>query len=463
MTHSIESPASMASTPDESPIIATFRELPLRNTTLRALEAMGITIPTPIQAATIPPLLAGRDVVGQARTGSGKTLAYGVPLIERIDSSQDGLQAIVLVPTRELCAQVCDILVELGKPRGVRLARLLGGVPLEPQQLTLRSGAHLAVGTPGRVLDLIWRGSLDTTNARMVVLDEADEMLDQGFAEQVEHILACLVAPRQTALFSATLPDWVRDLIERYCQDPMIIRIDPMPQDVPPSIEQIAFAVSMNDKANALCTLLDESPDETVLAFGRSKRGVRALGATLKSRGYTVEVLEGDMLQRDRDRAMHRFRSGQARVLVATNVAARGLDITTVSLVVNVEVPDSVEAFTHRSGRTGRMGRAGRVVTLVSPREEHAWNKVIAMLGRPITVVPFARRHEVEPDIVPLIDPEPPSDRHQALEEHGVHSLLRQRHAISLPPSTGEASRSAPATGLAPAALASRPGRLVRW
>jgi ATP-dependent RNA helicase DeaD len=438
--------------------------MPLSAGTQHALRRMNIVRPTPIQAAAIPPLLAGRDVVGQARTGSGKTLAYGVPLVERIDPTRAQLQALVLVPTRELCAQVCDVLVELGQPNGVRLARLLGGVPLEPQQLTLHSGAHLAVGTPGRVLDLIWRGSLDTTHLVMVVLDEADEMLDQGFEEQVEGILSCLVGPRQTALFSATVPEWVRHIAGRYCTDPVEVRVDPSPEDTPQAIEQIAYAVSMNDKVNALCTLLDEHPRDTVLAFGRSKRGVRALGAQLKSRGYTVEVLEGDMLQRDRDRAMNRFRSGQARVLVATNVAARGLDISAISLVVNVEVPDSVESFTHRSGRTGRMGRAGTVITLVSPREEYAWNRLVGLLGRPITVVPFARRHDVAPDVIPLADAPARPLHHRPLEDRAVRTLIRHGHAAGGPPPLAAAHRpSPPPPAAAPEGLAARPGRLVRW
>jgi len=438
-----------------------FADMALSAPTRRALQGMGISTPTPIQAAAIPPLLAGRDVVGQARTGSGKTLAFGVPLVERIDATASRLQALILVPTRELCAQVCDVLVELGRPSGVRLARLLGGVDLGPQQAVLRSGAHLAVGTPGRVLDLIWRGSLDTTNLVMVVLDEADEMLDQGFTEQIENILACLVGPRQTALFSATIPDWVRTLASRYCANAVEVRVDPSPEDTPPAIAQAAYVVSMNDKVDAVCKLLDERPGETMMVFGRSKRGVRALGATLRSRGSPVETLEGDMLQRERDRAMNRFRTGQARILVATNVAARGLDIGAVSLVINVEVPDSAEAFTHRSGRTGRMGRAGQVVTLVSPREEHTWSRMVEVLGRPIPLVPFAQRHLVAPELVPVPVATPAPTHHRALTGHAVRALQRHTHPFDTTPAT-QVGQGAPPSG-APARLTAQPGRLVRW
>jgi len=339
---------------------------------------MGIETPTLIQTQAIPPLLAGRDVIGQSRTGSGKTIAFGLPLVERIDPRLRRLQALVLVPTRELASQVAEVLAALGGERGPRVAQLIGGRALGPQREALLGGAQIAVGAPGRVLDHLRQRNLDPSALRVVVLDEADQMLDAGFAPDVERILAATPPTRQLALFSATLPAWTTELAQRYLHDPVRVQADASQTRPAPAIAQIIYVVPQGLRLQALMALLDRRRDAegATLVFGRTKHGVKKLARQLAAQGYPVAALQGNMSQNARDRVVADFRSGQVPVLLATNVAARGLDVLSIEQVINYELPESAELFTHRVGRTGRMDREGEAITLLTPDDMPAWQKL---------------------------------------------------------------------------------------
>jgi ATP-dependent RNA helicase DeaD len=342
---------------------------------------MDIEEPTPIQAASIPHLLEGRDVIGQAFTGSGKTLAFGLPLIEKINADNKWLQALVLVPTRELAQQVGDVLEALAKPAGLRSTLIYGGRAFGPQQDAIYAGAQIVVGTPGRVLDHLGRGSMRLDGITYLVLDEADEMLDRGFAPDVERILGYAAKERQTALFSATTPSWVHKVSTRYLKDPEVIET-PAGEDAAPDIDHFVYEVGREDKFDVLRRLLDEPTEGTTLVFGRTKHGVRNLGIKLERMGYEVDVLQGNLSQGQRDRVISRFRAGKTPVLLATNVAARGLDVLHISRVINFELPETHELFTHRVGRTGRMGRSGRAITLIGPGDLPKWHEIERGIGK---------------------------------------------------------------------------------
>ncbi len=359
-----------------------FPELTLMPTTRAAIAEMGITAPTPIQEATIPVLQAGRDVIGQARTGSGKTLAFTVPMIERCEPSRRAVQALVLVPTRELAIQVASVAQRLAERRPLTVTLIYGGRSLEPESKALRRGAQVVIGTPGRTLDHIRRGSLVLRDLRVFVLDEADEMLDRGFAHDVEAILAATPRERQTALFSATMPDWVARTAHKHLRNPQTAAVD---ADVPapPEIEHIAYDIGKDQKLDALQTLLDRNGG-TILVFGRTKHGVRRLAKQLAGLGYPVDALHGNLTQNARERVMERFRSGKVPILVATNVAARGLDVEGIEQVINFDLPDSELLFTHRTGRTGRMGRQGEAITFITVEDSKKWREIERALGRRI-------------------------------------------------------------------------------
>ncbi len=342
---------------------------------------MDIRTPTAIQERAIPLLLAGRDVIGQAQTGSGKTLAFGLPLMERCDGQQRQVQALVLTPTRELARQVGEVLTALGKGAGIKVALIYGGRPFGQQEAALAGGAQVVVGTPGRVLDHLKRGTLQLKRVRMLILDEADNMLDQGFAPDVERILARTPQSRQTAMFSATIPPWVERIGARHLSDPEVLAAEEG-DGSDPDIDHVVVEAYGEDKFQVLRRLLDEPAKGATLVFGRTKRGVHNLGLRLRALGYRVAVLQGNLDQKARDRALDQFRSGQAPILVATNVAARGLDVLHVERVINYELPETHELFTHRVGRTGRMGRTGRAITLVSATDLSKWQAIERGLGR---------------------------------------------------------------------------------
>jgi ATP-dependent RNA helicase DeaD len=360
--------------------LTSFTELTLRPETRAAVDAMGISVPTPIQSQAIPMMLAGEDVVGQARTGSGKTLAFSLPIVERIDPAARGVQALVLVPTRELAIQVGDVIEKLARARRLRLTLLYGGRSLVPETRALAGGAQIVVGTPGRTLDHLRQGNLVLQNLRIFVLDEGDEMLDRGFAPDVERILSRTPATRQTALFSATVPPWVMQTAARHLHDPVLVRVDAA--EAPPEIEHVVYDVDPNTRSQALRTLLDRRGDGPIIVFGRTKHGVKKLARQLETEGFPVVALHGNLSQKARERAMADLRSGSLPILVATNVAARGIDVADVGQVINYEVPESAELFTHRVGRTGRMGKSGEAITFVTPEEAPKWRQIERALGK---------------------------------------------------------------------------------
>ncbi|CAN5536547.1 hypothetical protein BH23CHL4_BH23CHL4_21120 [soil metagenome] len=370
-------------------VVSSFAGYRLSVETVQALTRMGIETPTPIQAEALPLLLDGIDVIGQARTGSGKTLAFGIPALENVDVHQRGVQVLVLTPTRELAVQVAGVLEELGKGRGIKVGLLFGGRAEGPQRLMLKQGVHVVVGTPGRVLDMLNKGALWLDKVRFLVLDEADEMLDRGFAPDVERILDRTTTARQTAMFSATVPDWVRKTADRHLHNPETVAVDPNPEDNAP-IDHIAYDVADGDKVGALKDLLDHQGEGSILVFGRTKHGVKKLARQLVQAGYQVAALQGNLSQNARDQVMADFRSGRVSILLATNVAARGLDITHVEQVINFELPESHQLLTHRVGRTGRMGREGRAVTLLNHEDGAKWRQLERGLGRRIPRVRWA-------------------------------------------------------------------------
>ena len=349
---------------------------------------MGISVPTPIQAQAIPVMLAGEDVVGQARTGSGKTLAFSLPIVERLDPAVRGVQALILVPTRELAIQVGSVVEKLARARRLKLTLLYGGRSLIPEARALAGGAQIVVGTPGRTLDHLRQGNLRLQDLRIFVLDEGDEMLDRGFAPDVERILARTPDTRQTALFSATVPPWVMQTAARHLHDPVLVRVDPA--EAPPEIEHIVYDVDPSTRSLALRTLLDRRGDGPIIVFGRTKHGVKKLARQLETEGFPVVALHGNLSQNARERAMADLRSGSLPILVATNVAARGIDIADVGQVINYEVPESAELFTHRVGRTGRMGKSGEAITFVTPEEALKWRQIERALGKSLPRQPWS-------------------------------------------------------------------------
>ncbi|HEX6753957.1 MAG TPA: DEAD/DEAH box helicase [Solirubrobacterales bacterium] len=348
-----------------------FKELGLSPQIQQAIDELGFEDPTPIQEEAIPELLAGHDVIGQAQTGTGKTAAFGLPLLQYVDPGVDEVQAVVLTPTRELCIQVTQALRAYAEHLDVEIVAVFGGAPIKSQQSQLRSGAHVVVATVGRMMDLMGRRSLVLTAARYVVLDEADEMLDLGFIEDVEKILRMCPSGRQTALFSATMPPPIKRLAESYMYDPTTIRITPKTLTVD-AIAQAYVEVGAKEKAARLVELLRAEEPEQAIIFCRTKIGASRLEKTLKDKGLDVKALHGDMSQGSRDGVMIAFKDHRVRLLVATDIAARGLDIEHVTHVINFDVPASSEVYVHRIGRTGRVGRTGRAITFVTPaqREE---------------------------------------------------------------------------------------------
>jgi ATP-dependent RNA helicase DeaD len=348
--------------------VTTFNELRLSQPLLDALSHLGYETPTPIQEQAIPELLAGHDVIGQAQTGTGKTAAFGLPLLEYVDPELPEVQAIVLTPTRELCIQVTQALRAYGEKKGVEVVAVFGGAPIRDQASFLKQGAQVVVGTVGRVMDMINRHYLFLTEARYVVLDEADEMLDLGFLEDVETILGRCPSGRQTALFSATMPPAIKKLAEKRMFDPVTIKVRAAQLTID-TVDQFYVEASDKDKPDALARVLKaERPDQAII-FVRTKIGADRLARRLGDKGVRVKALHGDMSQGQRDGVMIAFKGGRERLLVATDVAARGLDIKGVSHVVNYDVPNSPDVYVHRIGRTGRVGRSGRAITLITPKQ----------------------------------------------------------------------------------------------
>jgi ATP-dependent RNA helicase DeaD len=410
---------------------ATFASFNLIPKLAAAVAALGINTPTPIQMAVIPALLAGKDVIGQARTGSGKTIAFALPVSARCEPSLPAVQALALTPTRELAIQVGQVFETLARPLGLRVTLLYGGRSLDSERRALRTGAQIVVGTPGRTLDHLRQGSLSLSRLHLLVLDEADEMLDRGFGPDVERIISHTPARRQTALFSATVPEWVGRTASKYLHNPIVAQVD-SEISAPPEIEHVVYAVDPTQRFGALRTLLDRQGPNPIIVFGRTKHGVKKLARQLSELGYSIAALQGNMSQNARERVVNDFRSGAVRVLAATNVAARGLDIEGVEQVINYELADSPALFTHRAGRTGRMGRAGSAVTLLTPEDAPKWREIERSLGR---IVPQPWIGDTYPPTVQSTAPQP---QRSAGAARGLSPARVRRQPSVAPPARSE-------------------------
>jgi len=345
-----------------------FSELDLSPAILRAVKRMGFEEASPIQAATIPLSMEGRDIIGQAQTGTGKTAAFGIPLIEKIDHRNHHIQGMIIAPTRELAIQVSEELYRIGQDSHVRVLAVYGGQDIQRQIRALKSRPQIIVGTPGRILDHINRGILKLDKVHTLVLDEADEMLNMGFIDDIEAILSNVPEDRQTLLFSATMPDPIRKIAERFMRNPELVRVKAKEMTVP-LIEQYYIKAQEREKFDVLSRLLDVQSPDLAIVFGRTKRRVDELANALNVRGYLAEGIHGDLSQAKRLSVLKKFKEGKIDVLVATDVAARGLDISGVTHVYNYDIPQDPESYVHRIGRTGRAGREGMAITFVTPRE----------------------------------------------------------------------------------------------
>jgi ATP-dependent RNA helicase DeaD len=375
--------------------MSTFALLGLRPELVETLSNLGYEAPTPIQERTIPRLLAGKDVIGQAQTGTGKTAAFALPILEKIDPKRKQTQALVLCPTRELAMQVAEAIHSYSsKLEHVSVLPLYGGAPIVPQLKRLERGAHVVVGTPGRLIDHLERKSLDLSNIRMVVLDEADEMLKMGFIEDIERILAASPPTRQTALFSATMPDEVLRIAKRHQREPERIEIE-HPTVTVTAIEQRFLNVSEGQKLEALTQILELQPAEAVLIFRRTKNGSAELAEKLEGRGFAAVAMHGDMSQPLRESVIRRLKAGQVEIVVATDVAARGLDVEQIEHVINYDIPYDVEAYVHRIGRTGRAGRSGLATLFITPRERGMMRAIERYTGMPIKPMKMPTRADV--------------------------------------------------------------------
>ncbi|WP_338752862.1 DEAD/DEAH box helicase [Bacillus sp. FJAT-52991] len=345
-----------------------FKDLNLSEATLKAIDKMGFEEATPIQAATIPVGLEGRDIIGQAQTGTGKTTAFGIPMIEKIDTHNNSIQGLIIAPTRELAIQVSEELYKIGGGKRVGILAVYGGQDIQRQIRALKKRPHIIVGTPGRILDHINRKTLKLDHLQTLVLDEADEMLNMGFIQDIEAILSHVPTERQTLLFSATMPKQIRAIAERFMNEPETIRVK-MKEMTVSNIDQYFVKVQQRDKFDVLSRLIDVHSPELAIIFGRTKRRVDELANALSLRGYQAEGIHGDLSQAKRLTVLKRFKEGKIDVLVATDVAARGLDISGVTHVYNYDIPQDPESYVHRIGRTGRAGKEGMAVTFVEPRE----------------------------------------------------------------------------------------------
>ncbi|WP_372503291.1 DEAD/DEAH box helicase [Microbacterium paraoxydans] len=360
-----------ADAPDESPATPGFEDLGITGPVLKAIKDLGYETPSPIQAATIPTLLAGRDVVGMAQTGTGKTAAFALPVLERLDIAQKTPQALVLAPTRELALQVCEAFESYAsRMKGVHVLPVYGGQGYGVQLSALRRGVHVVVGTPGRIMDHLAKGTLDLSELQYLVLDEADEMLKMGFAEDVEQILAQIPEEKQVALFSATMPAQIRRLAQQYLRDPEEITVKSKTA-TNTNITQRYLVVSYAQKVDALTRILEVENFDGMIVFVRTKNETETLAEKLRARGYSAAAINGDVPQVQRERSVNQLKDGKLDILVATDVAARGLDVERISHVVNFDIPTDTESYVHRIGRTGRAGRTGDAISFITPRERY--------------------------------------------------------------------------------------------
>ncbi len=387
--------------PDESspepaePAPITFADLGLDPRVLKAVNAVGYETPSPIQAATIPTLLEGRDVVGLAQTGTGKTAAFALPILSRLDVKQKTPQALVLAPTRELALQVCEAFERYAAQLpGIHVLPVYGGQGYGVQLSALRRGVHIVVGTPGRIMDHLDKGTLDLTELRFLVLDEADEMLNMGFAEDVETILADTPVEKNVALFSATMPAQIRRISKKYLKDPAEITVKNKTATAT-NIAQRYLMVSYPQKVDALTRLLEVENFEGMIVFVRTKNETETLAEKLRARGYSAAAINGDVVQAQRERTIEQLKKAKLDILVATDVAARGLDVERISHVVNYDIPTDPESYVHRIGRTGRAGRTGDAISFVTPRERYLLKSIEKTTRQPLTQIPLPSDDDV--------------------------------------------------------------------
>ena len=451
-----------------------FAELGLAPGLCRALSGLGYEEPTPIQRAAVPPLIAGRDLVGQAATGTGKTAAFALPVLHRVSgkSGQTGVLALILVPTRELAIQVSEAMYSYGRAMSVRVLPVYGGQPIGRQLRSLDRGVDVVVATPGRALDHIARGTLDLSDLEIVVLDEADEMFDMGFAEDIETILGKTPGNRQVALFSATMPPRIDGMVRRHLSDPVRVELGRKASASPGKllVRQTAHMTPRGHKPAALMRVLDLETPTAAIVFCRTRDEVDQITEILNGAGYRAEALHGGMDQQQRDRVMGRLRAGSLDLLVATDVAARGLDVEQLTHVVNYDVPSAPESYVHRIGRVGRAGREGTAITLVEPREHKMLKAIERATGWPITIekVPTvadlrARRLELTRDALRQIVLEDDLDAFRVVvdslgEEFGIYEVALA--AVKLAAGVSRSSRDEqdlPEVDLAP--LDDRGGR----
>ncbi|HEY9891829.1 MAG TPA: DEAD/DEAH box helicase [Candidatus Sericytochromatia bacterium] len=398
-----------------------FQSLGLSEAGVHQLETLGFTEPTAIQVQAIPQLLAGRDVVGQSQTGTGKTAAFSLPMLERLDLETRGVQALILTPTRELASQVADAIGTFSSNRRLNILTVCGGQSMERQIRELRRGTQVVVGTPGRVIDLLDRGDLKLDQVRWVVLDEADEMLSMGFIDDVKKILKQAPVERQTACFSATMPRPIRELVNKFLKSPATVTVE-QPKATPSRIEQRVYVVPRGwTKAKALQPILELEDPDAALIFVRTRRAAAELTSQLQGAGHSVDEYHGDLSQSQRERLLARFKAGQVRWVVATDIAARGLDVDHLTHVINYDLPDQVESYIHRIGRTGRAGKTGIAITLIQSFDRRKLNLIERKVRQTLDVSQVPTRSQIE------------AKRLEKLQEQLREALAGERMASFLP------------------------------
>jgi ATP-dependent RNA helicase DeaD len=398
-----------------------FHSLGLSETRVQQLETLGFTSPTAIQTQTIPLMLEGHDVVGQSQTGTGKTAAYSLPILEQIDSQNPAVQALILAPTRELAQQVAEALADFSGSRWPYILTVYGGQSIERQIRSLERGVQIVVGTPGRVIDLLERKKLKLEQLRWAVLDEADEMLSMGFIDDVKKILRQTGPDRQTACFSATMPREIRELVNKFLKSPVTVSVE-QTQAAPKKIEQHAYLVPRGwSKIRALQPILEVEDPTAAIIFVRTKHSASELTSQLQEGGQSVDEYHGNLSQPQRERLLQRFREGKIKLVVATDIAARGLDVEHLSHVINFDLPDNAETFIHRIGRTGRAGKTGKAIALVEPIDRRMLRQIERHLRQPLEVHPIPNRSEVE------------GKRLKKLESQIKETLAGERMASFLP------------------------------
>jgi ATP-dependent RNA helicase DeaD len=373
-----------------------FESLGLSEAGIHQLEKLGFTTPTPIQVQAIPELLSGRDVVGQSQTGTGKTAAFSLPMLERIDIESRAVQALILTPTRELASQVAEAISDFSGNRRLSILTVCGGQSMERQIRELKRGVHIVVGTPGRVIDLLDRRDLKLDRVSWVVLDEADEMLSMGFIDDVKKILEQAPVERQTACFSATMPRPIRELVNKFLKSPATVTVE-QPKATPSRIEQRVYLVPRGwTKSKALQPIMELEDPEAALIFVRTRKAAAELTSQLQAAGHSVDEYHGDLSQSQRERLLYRFKAGQVRWVVATDIAARGLDVDHLTHVINYDLPDQVESYIHRIGRTGRAGKTGTAITLIQSFERRKLFLIERKVRQTLVVSQIPTRSQIE-------------------------------------------------------------------